>query len=119
MLGTDASLWLVAMLSVVLAPAARAHFGWSAYDVSRTVTLDGIVEAAQNRNPDVEILLRVRGVLWTVLLAPAALSEDRAARIATIGVGDQLIAVGFIRRGQPGRLRAARFTHDGTTIVLA
>lgn len=119
MLGTGASLWLVAMLSVVLAPAAQAHFGWSAYDASRTVTLDGIVEAIDASNSDTEILLRVGNALWTVLLAPPAVIDGITRRIAAIGIGDRLIAVGFVRRDTDARLRAVRFTHGGTTVTLA
>lgn len=118
MLGMEASVWLVAMLSVVLAPAARAHHGWARYDVGTTLTLDGTIAALDADAPFVEISLRAQGVLWTVILAPTAVMEARGKPVGQIAVGDRIQAVGFRNRDDARELRAARLTHDGFTIEL-
>ena len=112
------SIWLVAMLAVVLAPAAQRHYGWSDYDVSRAITLDGVVEAIAIDASFVELCLRVGAISWTVLLPSSAVLARCGKPVGAIAPGDRLMAVGFMARAGDRQLRAARITHDGRTVDL-
>lgn len=47
--------WLVAAAAVGLLPAARAHHGWSSFDLSRPIYLEGRAVNVAWRNPHVEM----------------------------------------------------------------
>jgi hypothetical protein len=58
------------ILSTCIASAALAHHGWSSFDETKPVYLEGVVKSVKWQNPHAEVMLEVNGAS-----APAALAR--------------------------------------------
>ncbi len=87
---------LRALLAVVpaclLSPAARAHHGWSAFDESQPVWIEGTVKSVKWQNPHVELVLDAM---------PAKSGADAVARRAVPQQTLPVDGAALLARAQP------------------
>ena len=60
----------VSILSALAATIAFAHHGWSSFDETKPIYLEGVVKSVKWQNPHAELMLEVNGAS-----APAALTR--------------------------------------------
>lgn len=58
------------IFSTLIATAALAHHGWSSFDETKPIYLEGVVKSVKWQNPHAEVMLEVNGAA-----APAALTR--------------------------------------------
>lgn len=58
------------VLTAFIATAALAHHGWSSFDETKPIYLEGVVKSVKWQNPHAEVVLEVNGAA-----APAALTR--------------------------------------------
>lgn len=106
-------------LSVLLsATAAFAHHGWSEYDSSNTLQLNGTIETSGYSHPHGFVRLKTADKTWQVVLAPPSRMENRGLSPEMLSVGKTATVVGYQNRNTPDELRAERITVDDKTIEL-
>ena len=106
-------------LSLLLAAtAAFAHHGWSEYDASNALQLNGTIEESGYSHPHGFVRLKTRDKTWNVVLAPPSRMENRGLTPSMMSVGNTASVVGYQNRNKPDELRAERITVDGKTIEL-
>jgi hypothetical protein len=111
----------VVILAVVLAlvpVAAIAHHGWSSYDSSRPLSLDGTIREAGYEHPHGYVKLETPDKTWLVVLAPPSRMENRGLPRETLKPGTKATVVGYQKRDDPVELRAERITIAGKTTEL-
>lgn len=108
---------LAATLLLGAAPAF-AHHGWSSYDSSNLVKVEGVVRAIDIGNPHAEMQLEAGGKTWRVILAPPSRMQSRGLPAATIKVGDRASVEGYVSKSEPEEMRAERVSHGDRTIEL-
>ena len=60
----------LSILSALFATVALAHHGWSSFDETKPIYLEGVVKSVKWQNPHAELMLEVNGAS-----APAALTR--------------------------------------------
>lgn len=112
------ALALAAVAAAALATPAIAHHGWSSYDSSKVMAIEGPIVAADTGFPHAHIVLEHDGRRWDIVLAPPS-------RMTARGLPDGALAEGVVVRveGYPStqtewELRAETITVDGKTIPL-
>ncbi|QCY11952.1 DUF6152 family protein [Pseudomonas sp. MPC6] len=106
-------------LSLLLATtAAFAHHGWSEYDSSKSLTLNGTIEESGYSHPHGFVRLKTADKTWTVVLAPPSRMENRGLTRDMLSVGNEATVVGYQNRNKPDELRAERITVGGKTTEL-
>jgi hypothetical protein len=106
-------------LLLVLAPvAALAHHGWSGYDASTVLTLEGTIKEAGYEHPHGFIRLETPGKTWLVVLAPPSRMENRGLPREMLKPGTKAVVVGYPKRDDPDEVRAERITIAGKTTEL-
>src|SRR5690606_41081860 len=96
-------------LSLLLATtAAFAHYGWSEYDSSTSLQLNGTIEESGYSHPHGFVRLKTADKTWTVVLAPPSRMENRGLTQDMLKVGNQASVVGYQNRNKPEELRAER-----------
>ena len=106
-------------LSLLLtATAAFAHHGWSEYDSSISLTLNGTIEESGYSHPHGFVNLKTADKTWNVVLAPPSRMENRGLAKDMLAVGTQASVVGYQNRNKPDELRAERITIGDKTIEL-
>lgn len=109
----------IAMVVVALAVVpALAHHGWSSYDSSKEMTLDGVIKESGYEHPHGHISLEVPGKTWTVTLAPPSRMQNRGLPSSMLVTGTKARVVGYPSRNEPNEMRAERITVDGKTVEL-
>jgi hypothetical protein len=108
---------LILALSAAAVPAA-AHHGWSGYDSSRLVTLEGTVRAFSYDNPHAQITLATADKDWRIVLAPPSRMERRGLARDSIKVEDAVAVEGYAHRQDPEEFRAERIRVAGKTVEL-
>jgi hypothetical protein len=111
-----ALLGLVA-LGLTTAPAL-AHHGWSSYDASKPLTLEGVIRESGYEHPHGHIRLEVPGKTWTVTLAPPSRMENRGLPSSMLSSGTKALVVGYPSRTDANEMRAERITIAGKTVEL-
>lgn len=108
----------IAVAAFAVATPALAHHGWSSYDSSTLVTIEGPILAADTGFPHGHIELEHQGERWDIVLAPPS-------RMTARGLPDGALAEGVVVRveGYPSteaewELRAETITVDGKTVQL-
>lgn len=108
----------IAVAAFAVATPALAHHGWSSYDSSTLVTIEGPILAADTGFPHGHIELEHEGERWDIVLAPPS-------RMTARGLPDGALAEGVVVRveGYPSteaewELRAETITVDGKTVQL-
>jgi hypothetical protein len=111
---------LIAALAVtlLLAPLASAHHGWSGYDSTKELKLSGTIKEAGYEHPHGFVRLETSDTTWTVVLAPPSRMENRGLRAAMLKAGTRATVVGYPHRTDPGELRAERITIADKTTEL-
>lgn len=106
-------------LSVLMVTtAAFAHHGWSEYDSSKPLTLNGTIEESGYSHPHGSVRLKTADKTWTVVLAPPSRMENRGLTKDMLSVGNQATVVGYQNRTKPEELRAERITVGDKTTEL-
>ena len=109
----------VAALALVLVPAAAlAHHGWSGYDNTTTLNLDGVIKDAGYEHPHGHVRLEVPGKVWSVVLAPPSRMERRGLQREMLAPGTKALVEGYPNRKDPEEMRAERITIAGKTFEL-
>jgi hypothetical protein len=98
--------------------AAIAHHGWSSYDSSRPLSLDGTIREAGYEHPHGYVKLETPDKTWLVVLAPPSRMENRGLPRETLKPGTKATVVGYQKRDDPVELRAERITIAGKTTEL-
>jgi hypothetical protein len=102
-----------------LVPAAAfAHHGWSSYDASRPLNLDGTIREAGYEHPHGYVRLETKDKTWVVVLAPPSRMENRGLPREMLRPGTKASVVGYPKRDDPDELRAERITIAGKTTEL-
>jgi len=110
-------LGVLALLPIASA-GVLAHHGWGSYDASKTVTVQGPIEASRYTNPHATITVKAADKVWTITLAPVSRMQARGATAALVGVGKTVTAVGYASKVDPNEMRAERITVDGKTVEM-
>jgi hypothetical protein len=109
----------IALAAVTLtAVPALAHHGWSSYDTSKEMTLDGVIKESGYEHPHGHIRVEVPGKTWQVTLAPPARMENRGLPASMLAPGTKARVVGYPNRNDPKEMRAERITIAGKTVEL-
>ena len=103
---------------LLVASAVFAHHGWSEYDSSKTLQLDGTIEESGYSHPHGFVRLKTDDKTWNVVLAPPSRMENRGLTREMLNVGNRALVVGYQNRNKPDELRAERITVDNKTIEL-
>jgi hypothetical protein len=103
---------------LILATGAAAHHGWSGYDSSKELTLDGVIKESGYEHPHGHIRLEVPGKTWVVTLAPPSRMERRGLPSENLKPGTKARVVGYPNRTDPNEMRAERIIIDGKTTEL-
>lgn len=103
---------------LLLTTPAFGHHGWSGYDETKPLTLDGKITAVTAENPHAAIKLATKDKTWTVVLAPLARMDSRGLPATDLKVGDAATVVAYASKSDPTEARAERITASGKTIEL-
>jgi hypothetical protein len=109
---------VLVVASARLPAAALAHHGWSGYDASKTLNLDGTITDAGYEHPHGFVRLETTGKTWLVVLAPPSRMENRGLQREMLKPGTKASVVGYPKRDDPGEMRAERITIAGKTTEL-
>lgn len=110
---------LAVSLMVALIPAvAAAHHGWSSYDSSRPLNLEGTIRESGYEHPHGFVKLETSDKTWLVVLAPPSRMENRGLPREMLKPGTKAAVVGYQKRDDPVELRAERITIAGKTTEL-
>lgn len=112
------ALVLAIAVTLVAAPHASAHHGWSGYDSGTTLNLTGTIKEAGYEHPHGYVQLEVPGKTWRVVLAPPSRMENRGLPRTALSPGKTVTVVGYPNRTDPEEMRAERITVDGKTTEL-
>jgi hypothetical protein len=105
--------------AATIAPAlALAHHGWSGYDASSALELEGTIREAGYEHPHGYVKLDTPGKTWLVVLAPPSRMENRGLPATALRVGAVARVEGYPNRTDPQEMRAERITIDGKTVEL-
>lgn len=106
------------LLALLLPVAAFAHHGWSSYDSSKPLTLEGTITEAGYEHPHGFVRLDTPGKNWLVVLAPPSRMENRGLPRDMLKPGVKASVSGYPKRDDPTELRAERITIAGKTTEL-
>ena len=110
---------LALAMSMTLTPVvAAAHHGWSSYDSSRPLSLEGTIREAGYEHPHGYVKLETPDKTWLVVLAPPSRMENRGLPREMLKPGTKAAVVGYQKREDPVELRAERITIAGKTTEL-
>jgi hypothetical protein len=113
------SVALALAVVIALAPlVAAAHHGWSSYDSTRPLSLEGTIREAGYEHPHGYVKLETPDKTWLVVLAPPSRMENRGLPREMLKPGTKAAVVGYQKRDDPVELRAERITIAGKTTEL-
>jgi hypothetical protein len=112
------SLCALIALPVLIPGAAFAHHGWSGYDASSPLNLEGTIADAGYEHPHGFVRLETPGKTWLIVLAPPSRMENRGLQRDMLKPGTKASVVGYQKRDDPQELRAERITIAGKTTEL-
>ena len=92
---------------------AQAHHGWSGYDATKVVTLEGTVQSISYGNPHAEVVLRTADKTWRIVLAPPSRMQRRGLPDGAIKADQTVQVEGYVHRQDPEEFRAERIIVDG------
>lgn len=110
---------ITALALVGLAAPVAAHHGWSGYDASKLVRLEGQVRQASFNNPHAQVTLESEGKVWRLVLAPPSRMQARGLPAGSIKAGDTAAVEGYPHREEADEFRAERiFVNGGRPVEL-
>jgi hypothetical protein len=108
-----------ALLGLAALPGlALAHHGWSEYDQTKTLTIEGKVLESGYEHPHGYVKLEAPGKTWIAVLAPPSRMDNRGLSKDAIKPGSTVTVVGYQNRSKPEEMRAERITAGGKTVEL-
>ncbi len=108
-----------AFAALALAPALTlAHHGWSEYDQTNPLTLDGRIDETGYEHPHGYVKLATKGKTWIAVLAPPSRMDNRGLSKEHLKPGTNVTVVGYANRGKPDEMRVERITVAGKTVEL-
>lgn len=109
----------VTLLSVIVAgTVVLAHHGWSSYDETKPLTLDGTIKKSSYANPHGTVTFESEGKSWEVVLAPTARMQARGLTEAMVAPGTKARILGYAHKQNANEMRAERITVGGKTVEL-
>jgi hypothetical protein len=105
-------------LLVITAGTAFAHHGWSSYDSTKEMTLDGVIKDSGYEHPHGHVQLEVPGKTWNVVLAPPSRMTNRGLPAEMLKPGTKARVVGYPSRNDASEMRAERITIADKTVEL-
>ena len=106
-------------VALVLAPTlALAHHGWSEYDQTNPLTLDGRIDEMGYEHPHGYVKLAAKDKNWVAVLAPPSRMDNRGLTKDMLKPGTRVTLVGYQNRSKPEEMRAERITVAGKTVEL-
>jgi hypothetical protein len=109
----------LSLAALAFVPAlAFAHHGWSEYDQSKTLTLDGRIDEMGYEHPHGYLKLVTKDKTWIAVLAPPSRMDNRGLSKDMLKPGTNVTVVGYANRGKPEEMRAERITVAGKTVEL-
>jgi hypothetical protein len=109
----------IAGVAIVLtATVAAAHHGWSSYDASKELTLDGVIKESGYEHPHGHVQLEMPGKTWLVILAPPSRMANRGLPSEMLKPGTKAKVVGYPSRNDANEMRAERITIADKTVEL-
>ena len=112
------SIVISAAMLVLLSGGAAAHHGWSSYDSSRRMTIDGPVKHLHWENPHVHLRLDREGKEWEIVLAPITRMQLRGLSPDMLAHGTIVATEGYPSRRVDNEMRAERITVGGKVFEL-
>lgn len=109
---------LVAVAGPLAAAPAVAHHGWSGYDSTKELTVDGTIKEYGYEHPHGHVRLEAPGKTWLVTLAPPSRMQNRGLTADRLKTGAKARVVGYASRNDPNEMRAERIIIDGKTTEL-
>jgi hypothetical protein len=97
---------------------AIAHHGWSEYDQTQQLTLNGKIVQSGYEHPHGFVKLSIDGKTWTAVLAPPFRMENRGLSNSAIAVGATIRLEGYPHRSKSDEMRAERIIVNGKSIEL-
>ena len=106
---------LAASLAALAAPASLswAHHGWSGYDSSKLVRLEGTVQAVSFDNPHAQVTLRTEERVYRLVLAPPSRMQARGLPAGSIKAEDRVTVEGYQHRQEADEFRCERIMVNG------
>jgi len=108
----------LAILAMLVAAPVLAHHGWSEYDDSRPLKLEGTIEDSGYEHPHGFIRLKTDQRSWIVILAPPTRMQNRGLEKDMLAPGKRAAVYGYANRNKPEELRAERITTGEKTTEL-
>jgi hypothetical protein len=94
---------------LAIAPiGAVAHHGWSSYDQTRPLTVNGTFRTVSWTNPHGTARISWQGKEWGVILAPIGRMEARGLTEAMIAPGRRVTLTGYARSDGTPEMRIER-----------
>lgn len=112
------SILILATLAIGIPSGLLAHHGWSSYDASKAVTVEGPIETSRFENPHAAITVKEGDKTWQIVLAPTSRMTARGAPAEFIAVGKKVTAVGYASTAVANEMRAERITVGGVTVEM-
>lgn len=106
------------ILAMLVAAPALAHHGWSEYDDSRPLKLEGTIESSGYEHPHGFVRLKSADKSWTVVLAPPTRMQNRGLDKEMLAPGKRVSVVGYANRNKAEELRAERIIIGEKTTEL-
>jgi hypothetical protein len=104
----------------ILATTVLAHHGWSGYDQTKPLTVQGTITESSYTNPHATIKLRATdgGKVWDVVLAPVARMQARGLTEDMLKAGTVATVLGYQHRTVATEMRAENITIDQKKVEL-
>jgi hypothetical protein len=109
---------ILALAALGLPAIALAHHGWSGYDTSTVLDMEGTIREAGYEHPHGYVKLEAPGKTWLVVLAPPSRMENRGLPASALKVGATARVEGYPNRTDAQEMRAERITIGGKTVEL-
>jgi hypothetical protein len=109
---------LFAAAAVAITAPALAHHGWSSYDETKPITLNGTLTSVSWTNPHGTATTRWQGKQWDVILAPVSRMTSRGLSEAEIVPGQRISITGYARRDGAAEMRIERVMVGNKTVEL-
>lgn len=109
---------LTAACLLSLGSAGLAHHGWSSYDASKVLRLNGTFTALSWSNPHGTAKMTWAGKNWDVILAPVSRMQARGLTEAMVAPGQKIQIVGYPRRDGTAEMRIERVIVGDKTVEL-
>ena len=109
---------LLTLLALLVAAPVLAHHGWSEYDDSRPLKLEGMIEESGYEHPHGFVRLKTADKTWSVVLAPPTRMQNRGLPREQLAPGSRAAVYGYPNRNKPEEMRAERITIDEKTTEL-